>query len=73
MQQRVDADGNGLRKTDGKIQDQVIEREVDAMTNVERFQSHIRTVDDDSTESVDRSLGRAQAVVRGIGKPGRSG
>ncbi|MCF9019001.1 hypothetical protein GIV21_12770 [Pseudomonas syringae] len=52
VQQRVDADGNWLRKTDGKIQDHAIEREVDAMTNAERFQSHTRTVDDHSTESV---------------------
>lgn len=52
VQQRVDTDGNWLRKTDGKIQDQAIEREVDAMTNTESFQSHTRTVDDHSTESV---------------------
>ncbi|PHN78364.1 phage baseplate assembly protein V [Pseudomonas syringae] len=52
VQQRVDADGNWLRKTDGKIQDQAIEREVEAMTNTESFQSHTRTVDDHSTESV---------------------
>ncbi|WP_455808548.1 hypothetical protein [Pseudomonas koreensis] len=52
VQQRVDADGNWLRKTDGKIQDQAIEREVDAMTNTESFQSHTRTVDDHSTELV---------------------
>ncbi|SMS12763.1 hypothetical protein CFBP1590__5177 [Pseudomonas viridiflava] len=52
VQQRVDADGNWLRKTDGKIRDQAIEREVDAMTNTESFQSHTRTVDDHSTESV---------------------
>ncbi|PBP87499.1 hypothetical protein CCL20_12975, partial [Pseudomonas syringae] len=52
VQQRVDADGNWLRKTDGKIQDQAIEREVDAMTNTESFQSNTRTVDDHSTESV---------------------
>ncbi|MCH5510063.1 hypothetical protein [Pseudomonas syringae] len=52
VQQRVDADGNWLRKTDGKIQDHAIEREVDAMTNTESFQSHTRTVDDHSTESV---------------------
>ncbi len=52
VQQRVDADGNWLRKTDGKIQDLAIEREVDAMTNTESFQSHTRTVDDHSTESV---------------------
>ncbi|NWF17024.1 hypothetical protein HX785_25320 [Pseudomonas reactans] len=51
-QQRVDADGNWLRQTDGKIQDKAIEREVEAMQNTESFQSHIRTVDDHSTESV---------------------
>lgn len=51
-QQRVDADGNWLRQTDGKILDKAIEREVEAMGNTERYQSHIRTVDDHSTESV---------------------
>jgi hypothetical protein len=51
-QQRVDADGNWLRQTDGKIQDKAIEREVEAMQNTETFQSHTRTVDDHSTESV---------------------
>lgn len=50
--QRVDADGNWLRQTDGKIQDKAIEREVEALDNVERFQNHTRTVDDHSTESV---------------------
>ncbi|KPX63480.1 putative prophage PSSB64-01, Orf35 [Pseudomonas syringae pv. lapsa] len=68
VQQRVDADGKWLRKTDGKIQDQAIEREVDAMTNTESFQSHTRTVDGHSTESVGgvkriEALG-AQAAVR---------
>ena len=52
VQQRVDADGNWLRQTDGKIQDKAIEREVEAMDNTERFQTHTRTVDDHSTESV---------------------
>ncbi|NWB99096.1 hypothetical protein HX882_24685 [Pseudomonas gingeri] len=51
-QQRVDAGGNWLRQTDGKIQDKAIEREVEALENTERFQSHTRTVDDHSTESV---------------------
>ncbi|WP_231421433.1 hypothetical protein [Pseudomonas sp. Leaf59] len=51
-QQRVDADGNWLRQTDGKIRDKAIEREVEAMGNTERYQSHNRTVDDHSTESV---------------------
>ncbi|KMN20694.1 hypothetical protein [Pseudomonas weihenstephanensis] len=51
-QQRVDADGNWLRQTDGKIQDKAIEREVEALNNTETFQNHTRTVDDHSTESV---------------------
>ncbi|WP_201195234.1 hypothetical protein [Pseudomonas fluorescens] len=51
-QQRVDADGNWLRQTDGKIQDKAIEREVEALENTETFQNHTRTVDDHSTESV---------------------
>ncbi|KTC49756.1 hypothetical protein AO262_32740 [Pseudomonas fluorescens ABAC62] len=51
-QQRVDSDGNWLRQTDGKILDKAIERDVEAMGNTERFQSHTRTVDDHSTESV---------------------
>ena len=51
-QQRVDADGNWLRQTDGKIRDKAIEREVEAMVNTETFQNHTRTVDDHSTESV---------------------
>ena len=51
-QQRVDADGNWLRQTDGKIRDKAIEREVEAMGNTETFQNHTRTVDDHSTELV---------------------
>ncbi|MDU9391733.1 hypothetical protein [Pseudomonas sp. zfem002] len=51
-QQRVDADGNWLRQTDGKIQDKAIEREVEALANAEQFQSHTRNVDDHSTETV---------------------
>lgn len=51
-QQRVDADGNWLRQTDGKIQDKAIGREVEALDNSERFQNHTRNVDDHSTESV---------------------
>ncbi|MGS0541205.1 hypothetical protein HXW87_21705 [Pseudomonas sp. Y5-11] len=51
-QQRVDADGNWLRQTDGKIRDQAIEREVEAMDNREQFQRHTQTIDDHSTESV---------------------
>ena len=51
-QQRVDADGNWLRQTDGKIRDKAIEREVEALGNKETFQSHTRTVDDHSSESV---------------------
>ncbi len=51
-QQRVDAEGNWLRQTDGKIRDQAIEREVEALDNREQFQSHTRAVDDHSTETV---------------------
>lgn len=51
-QQRVDADGNWLRQTDGKIQDKAIEREVEALDNREQYQTHTRTVDDHSSESV---------------------
>ena len=51
-QQRVDADGNWLRQTDGKILDKAIERNVEAMSNTERYQSHIKNVDDHSTELV---------------------
>ena len=51
-QQRVDANGNWLRQTDGKIRDQAIEREVEALDNREQFQSHTETIDDHSTESV---------------------
>lgn len=52
VQQRIDADGNWLRQTDGKIRDQAIEREVEAQDNRERFQSHTQTIDDHSTETV---------------------
>jgi hypothetical protein len=51
-QQRVDSDGNWLRLADGKIRDQAIEREVEALDNREQFQSHTQTIDDHSTESV---------------------
>lgn len=51
-QQRVDADGNWLRQTDGKIRDQAVEREVEALDNTERYQSHTVEVDDHSSESV---------------------
>jgi len=51
-QQRVDADGNWMRQTDGKIQDKAIEREVEALENREQFQNHTQTIDDHSTESV---------------------
>jgi hypothetical protein len=69
-QQRVDADGNWLRQTDGKIQDKAIEREVEAMQNTESFQSHTRTVDDHSKESVGgiktiEALGALKLLSRG--------
>jgi hypothetical protein len=52
VQQRVDADGNWLRQTDGKIRDQAIEREVEALGNNERYQSHVQDVKRHSTETV---------------------
>lgn len=51
-QQRVDADGNWTRQTDGKILDKAVDREVEALDNQERYQNHTHTVDDHSTESV---------------------
>lgn len=51
-QQRVDADGNWLRQTEGRIRDKSIEREVESLTNTERHQSSTVEVDDHSTESV---------------------
>jgi len=52
VQQRVDADGNWSRLTDGKIRDQAIEREVEAHNNQEQYQSHIQQVEHHSTETV---------------------
>ena len=51
-QQRVDADGNWLRQTEGRIRDKSIEREVESLTNTERHQSSTVEVDDHSMESV---------------------
>jgi hypothetical protein len=51
-QQRIDADGNWLRQTDGKIRDHAIERKVEALDNREQFQNHTQIIDDHSTESV---------------------
>jgi hypothetical protein len=52
VQQRVDADGNWTRSTDGKIRDEAIEREVQALGNREQFQSHTQAVEQHSTETV---------------------
>ena len=52
VQQRVDADGNWLRQTDGQIHDQASERRVEALENTEHYQRHSVTVDDHSIESV---------------------
>ncbi|MCZ4324573.1 hypothetical protein [Pseudomonas anguilliseptica] len=51
-QQRVDADGNWLRQTDGRIRDEAVERQVEALDNAERYQSTTVEVDDHSTETV---------------------
>jgi hypothetical protein len=52
VQQRVDADGNWLRLTDGKIRDHSLEREVEALGNSEKYQSHAQDVENHSTEEV---------------------
>lgn len=52
VQQRVDADGNWLRLTDGKIRDHSLEREVEALGNSEKYQSHDQDVENHSTEKV---------------------
>ena len=41
VQQRVDADGNWTRLTDGKIRDHSLEREVETLGNSEKYQSHV--------------------------------
>lgn len=52
VQQRVDADGNWLRQTDGKILDKATERDIEALENSERYQSSLIITDDHSTEQV---------------------
>lgn len=52
VQQRVDADGNWLRLTDGKIRDHSLEREVETLGNSEKYQSHVQEVENHSTEEV---------------------
>ncbi|MNJ34036.1 hypothetical protein D3C77_287340 [compost metagenome] len=51
-QQRVTADGGWLRQTDGKIQDESIERQVSSLVNTEQHQSSTVDVQDHSKESV---------------------
>ncbi|KIV66018.1 hypothetical protein SZ55_3780 [Pseudomonas sp. FeS53a] len=51
-QQRVDADGNWTRQTDGQLRDQAVEREVEALENAEHYQITTVDVDDHSTETV---------------------
>ena len=55
VQQRVDADGNWLRLTDGKIRDHSLEREVETLGNSEKYQSHVQEVENHSTEEVGAS------------------
>ena len=52
VQQRVDADGNWTRLTDGKIRDHSLEREVETLGNREKYQSHVQEVENHSTEEV---------------------
>lgn len=51
-QQRVEANGDWTRQTDGRIRDKATERVVESLSNTEQYQSDSRTVDDHSTESV---------------------
>lgn len=51
-QQRVEANGDWTRQTDGRIRDKATDRVVESLTNAEQYQSDSRTVDDHSTESV---------------------
>ena len=52
VQQRVDADGNWTRLTDGKIRDHSLDREVETLGNSEKYQSHVQAVENHSTEEV---------------------
>jgi hypothetical protein len=52
VQQRVDADGNWTRQTDGRIRDQSLQREVETLGNSEKYQSHTQDVEHHSTEQV---------------------
>jgi hypothetical protein len=51
-QQRVEANGNWLRSTDGRIRDESIDREVECLNNSEKHQTSTVEVDNHSTESV---------------------
>lgn len=51
-QQRVDADGNWSRQTDGRIQDFSADREVQSLDNQEHYQNHTQEVDDHSKETI---------------------
>ncbi|KSG97792.1 hypothetical protein AO964_33625, partial [Pseudomonas aeruginosa] len=50
--QRVDGAGNWTRQTDGRIRDQAMEREVEALENVERYQGSRVEIEDHATEQV---------------------
>lgn len=51
-QQRVEANGDWTRQTDGRIRDRSTDRVVESLTNAEQYQSHSQNVEDHSTESV---------------------
>jgi hypothetical protein len=52
VQQRVDANGNWSRSTDGRIRDESIDREVESLNNSEKHQTSTLEVGNHSTESV---------------------
>ncbi|MGY2361541.1 hypothetical protein ACW9IO_03200 [Pseudomonas azotoformans] len=51
-QQRVDADGNWLRQTEGRIRDKSIDRDIESLSNTERHQRSVVAIDDHSMETV---------------------
>ncbi|HFT7408651.1 TPA: hypothetical protein ACGRX8_004097 [Pseudomonas aeruginosa] len=50
--QRVDGAGNWTRQTDGRIRDQAMEREIEALENVERYQGSRVEIEAHATEQV---------------------
>lgn len=74
-QQRVDADGNWVRQTDGRIVDHATERSVEAIRNTERYQNHRIDIIDHSDETIGgvkriEALGALQLLSAGTANLG---